>query len=444
LLELESGPPQANSDGEDYVEITSNYDDFDDDNPVYINRLTAGTNQRAFTHYSIYRTNNIDVDRSDTVFETQTLLNTFIWVADIPMLKALHGRMVERIVTLDQGSFETEDIGEIIVFENGSYAEITGISGALNQIATITNNSGSATTDMCCALGVWDWANDTTSAAGHIFRATQATNTVTIDSGIVSTFTFDTDDVGKYIFWSDRTLSVITEYVSSSSVKVHDSTTRTSLAAAIDPVSRNYNDTVNKEDWEAKQGSGEPLYNLGNRYFEPLPDANLAAIVPGFYVVAIRDYKEYYYSQSGSKRNMGYYHPVKQVGESVVGGLEQLRDYPDGLILRGEQFTYRVNTVVTDEGGDTRFGESVEMLKTAELLDDLIGVKLHGSAYRYDEGAELVFTTEPAVRLFDGYKYGANLASERIQEKEIVKMSPQTLLSYSHISGLHIWGKQEI
>jgi hypothetical protein len=374
-----------------------------------------------FTHYSLYRTKNINLNSLASGNQKEL----FVWLKDVPIAKAfICSRSETGVITATSGLFDPEDIGCVLTFPDSTTDIITGYISPTEAQGTVTASKSST----IAAIG---------GAFTNLFTISQTEKSITISGKSLSD-----SDVGKQIFVSNGKIIVITKVLTSTTATVHTSGTYTSLAGVMNPINRNINDTIDDTVLQTRIESGAALYFLQGRFFQPLPNTNLGVINGGQYCVAITGENRYYYCNTSKEQLVGYYHPEKMKNEKITDGIQQLRSYPGKIIIRCTNSTWALVTSTSAQGGDTSLGEQYSVIGDPESIADTIGVIGDTSSKTIANGQELVWTTEPAIRLFDGYQYGENLAENCVMS-EVRKYMPDVKISYSPSDGIHFWGDQE-
>ena len=373
-----------------------------------------------FTHYSLYRTKNINV-ASLTLGNQKEL---FVWVKDVPIAKAfICSRTAAGVVTATSGFFAPEDVGCVLIYYDGT----------LDTITAYTSNTEVAVSPST------DKASQAASLGADVaFTISQTGTTITVTGK-----TLLSSEEGRQIFISNGKIVVIKKVLSTSTAIVNVSTSYTSLGGTINPSGRKITDTTSDEVLQTRIESGSALYFLQSRFFVPLPSTNLGVINAGQLLVAISGENRYYYCNTSKEQLTGYYHPEKMKNEKITDSIQQLRSYQGRIVIRCTNSTWALVTSVSAEGGDVSLGESYSVLGDPECVDETIGSIGDTSSKVLSNGVEIVWTTEPAIRTFDGFKYGANLAENSVMT-EVRKYNPDIRISFSPSDGIHFWGDQEV
>jgi hypothetical protein len=78
-----------------------------------------------------------------------------------------------------------------------------------------------------------------------------------------------------------------------------------------------------------------------------------------------------------------------------------------------------------------------------EMVDENIGTANEVSVATYKNNGEIVFTNEPAIRIFTGKEYGPNIAEGKIQKSDMQKFTGPVTIDYDPVVGITLWGVQE-
>lgn len=259
----------------------------------------------------------------------------------------------------------------------------------------------------------------------------------------VPLFDFVAADVGKSIFWSDGDIDVIVSVTSTTEVEVLKSGTKTyNTAFAFEPTGRNYNDSVTDDVLEARATA----FPLLSRFYENLPDSDIGAIVPGFLVVATEDDTKGYYSQySNAYRYLAGHYYAEYQFFIVPDLIKELSAIPNQLILFCKNSTRRFQTNVVENVNDARVGESIAILAGQGIVDENIGISDRMGVISYGSGYKLVTTSEPGVRIFDGYRYGENKLMDNLGRghiRESFQILKDRIIAYyePNLYGIMFWG----
>jgi hypothetical protein len=370
------------------------------------------------THFSHYRTKNLN----DAGISNGNLRNLFVWAGDYPIGKAFFAyRDSHGVITATFGKFEMADIGNTIVFQDGSTDTIVDV---------LSETSAQGTGDTGINL------QSAGFGGGNVCTVSQSGREITV-SGVALVKSLE----GLQLFLADGKIEIITRIIDSTHAIVNVEFSYTNMAAVLNPTSRVINDAVPDSVLQTRIESGRSLYILQNRYFNPLPNADIGWLIPGFLFVAVSGKNRYYYCNTGRTHLIGCFHPEKMTNDKIVDGIKSIRYFNGSVIFRCTNRTDQLSTTTSNEGGDVTIGEEYPALNDPTSLDDALGVPNDNSSRFLQNGHELVWTNEPAIRIFDGFKYGENLA-EGLVMSEIRKIFPNARIAYSPVDGINIWGEQ--
>ncbi len=379
--------------------------------------LNIPSGQYGWTHYSLYTSKMYGID---TEIAGNQVINgeLFIWNKDIPVAKVLQGAISSSVITLTAGTVGQEDIGCRIYFGDGHWTTITFIE--TSSIFHITDAGTSSATTF--VIG-----------AEELNVCSQSGTTVTKESGN----NFASSDVGKTIYWAGETYGVIKSYTNSTTVEVYDSTTRSSVACTLEPSGRDFNDITTDEIL----GFRERDYLLVNRFWTALPSGGLGVINSGFMVVASRVDIKAYYSQFITTYNYlaGHYYSEWQYVD-FKDRLISIQEMPNQIIFFCTKSTWRTETNVSSSVDDARTGESIPILPGHDIIDETIGALDQGGITNYGTGQKIVITSEPGIRLFDGYRYGENLVTDEHGRGYILKTIQQMRSRFDCIYEPNLYG----
>jgi len=361
--------------------------------------------QNHWTHYAVYATlhlGSFGVDPLNPDNKNSQVL--YIWLADIPIAKVLTASRSGTTLTATEGAFEKSDVGCSIEFVDGTTDTIASYTSS-----TVVETTGTGTVSsqgVGIGGGSMMTASQTVSGSETIGNAT-----VTRTAG----YEFTSSDVRKTLFWSNGSRGHIVRYVDANTVEVAESSEVTSGSAMINPVSRSFNDTIDDAALRSRINS----YTCESRLWSDIPLANTGAIVPGFIFAGVRGKDQVYYGQIPEEYSylLGYHHPTKQK-MTLKDSLTSFSAFNSTLIARCRNSTWSipVNSFKTEKIKSA--GVSVSIVVAQNPIDQVKGaIDFGGVAMNDDDTSEIVVTSEPALRTFDGSRYGANLAEDRIQSQ---------------------------
>lgn len=388
--------------------------------PVKLAGLTYPNTARSFTHYGFYRTEKLEDDGEDT----GNLLNQYIWTNDVPIMKPLNISVTGTTMTVTTGSLDND-------IDDSDKIKVRGVSGTYSIIAT------SSTLGTIVGFPGPDGNYEAVLGSVTPFSVTQSGTTITV-TGISLT----ASDEGKLIFFADGTYDTIINVTASSTATVIKSTTKSAQAASINPTSRTVNDNITDETLESRQVS----FPLISRAWTPLPTANIGIVIPGFIITAIQGKNKYYYSQivESQRYLSGHHLASNQFNDKIKDSIQEFLHEKDMVIIRCRASHHRINSAVTTSiiNSDTLI--QYILLSDPEVIDSYVGCNGEGAIATLEDGGYIGYTNEPAIRGFNSFNYGPNLASDRIQNSDIQKLKPAVIVAYDHNLGAIFWGQGEM
>lgn len=364
----------------------------------------------------------------------------YVWQYDLPVAKALTAAVtntygtVEIIVTA--GTLQDCDVGSTLRFQDGT--EIT--IGPFNGTNYSTTYSGTVSAQSAAIGG-----DGALSKAIRVMTCRQNDGGAPLDVIRDSGDNFSSADVGRLIFWSDGTKSTITAFISTSRVTVKESVVRSATACCIEPKTRKYCDIIRDEVSSDRPNLRTRItsYSLQNRFFLPMPNCDMGEVTANMvWGIIVGEMIVYYCSADvGYRHQAGYFYESKQ-REIFQDAIYEISEVSNGLSVKCGHSTRAIpinqfGSYVIDAAGTaiiTATGQS--------MVDERIGVKNFGGVLPIDRSKQLIVTSEPAIRLFDGASYGENLAIDRIQ-KVLESCQAAYAMSYDTVNGATIWMLQE-
>ena len=180
------------------------------------------------------------------------------------------------------------------------------------------------------------------------------------------------------------------------------------------------------------------FYTLGTRFYNKMPQSNIAVYNKGLILTALVDYNKVYYTTTDKIQSLGY-HNINQVNDSIDKGIRCMFVVNDIFTILTTSSTHTINPkqsipITTD------YGEAYIALPDSFLVNGSIGGTGQFRWALGERGDIMVVTNEPAIRFFDGVKYTSNLADGKIQNTELQLLNENMITSYSSVGGIHIWG----
>lgn len=428
VLLIDSGTNAIDSDGIDYSVVRMERSP-EVESPNLVTGLTVPTidgihKDGHWDSYSLWGTTDLGEFGTDPVTGYANNPEQFIWIDDIPIMKAVRLNAYASTFTVVDGEITKADIGSDIFFYTGS-----GFSN--NEILTVNETDGTFTT-----TGSYGSLSDIIgfigAEKGAKFTWNSTYNTLTKVNG----FSITEDDIGKRIFLSSGKKVFIKDVINNVAYLAGNQTLETTVYGCWNPDERKYSDSVSDEILR-RRISGYPCQQ---RFFKPLPESNIGVITSGFIVTAIRNENYIYYSQLPDKFDYlaGYYHELYQVS-LIKDGIRLLKPLNDKVVIYGYNTTSVMHMSSYSEIQLTELGISIATLPSQTVIDDNIGVISYGSVQSLENGYHIMITNEPAIRIFDGSKYSSNYASNKITEI-LRSLQPNVVSIYNPYTGYIFWG----
>ena len=404
--------------------------------PGSVRDYSPTTPQYHWTHYCVHGTKESGATGIDPVTGKGNNPEIFIHIDDIPVMKAFtavatNAGSPDTFVTASIGIFHQHDVGDTVRFENGT----TGIIDYLCDIDR--NRVYDITSQYCIITGGTAASQSAVIGSVTVLTVSKTGNTITRVSGNRA---FTATDVRKPIFLADGTIEWIIAFVDGDTVTVKDSgADKPSQGAAIDPTTRTFNDITT----ELQISSRLKNFLTDHRFFNALPEVDLGVIVPGFIAVCENRASTIYYSPLATAKKYlgGYYNAAFQYDNGIEDEITFLLKLPDKLAVICSKSTWITSTNSPRSTNVPGVGISVALLPGFTLIDN-VGCVHIGSIRKIGIGLYTIITSEPAHRLFDGFKFSDNLAEDQVMEL-LKKMSTFSVSMYNDIDGLKIWGARE-
>ncbi len=401
-----------------------------------LTNVTPTEAQRHFTHFGVHGCKDSGPNGTDVLTGQGNNPEQFMHIDDVPIMKAFtmsaigYGSPNSRL-RCHTGLFSQHDPGNTILFEDGSTVVVEYLCDR-HGVRVYTPTS---------VYAIGDGASDISSQSAVMGSATvltcsKAEYTVTRVSGMRS---FAVTDVRKPLFWADGTVDWITEFVDVDTVKTLQSSDKDSQGVAIDPTSRKFCDTTTDIILTAKIKG----FTTNYRFWTALPDCDLGVVVQGFLAVAMRGENTVHYSpmSTAQKYLVGYYNAGYEKYSEIEDEIQALLCLPDKLVVICAQSTWVVATNTPREATVPSVGVTVPLLPMFTMVDE-IGCTATGSIRQLGIGLYSMITSEPAHRLFDGFRFGDNLASDQVMDV-LKSINTFTYSQYDEVSGLKMWGAKE-
>lgn len=432
VLRTDSGTNEVDSNNKDYAEYWTNVAVSSGVSGITIGTLRvpqiSGVEESHWDAYSVWRTADVGPSGTDPVFGEGNNDQAYIWVDDVPIMKPF-------VVTASGFTLSVLS-GECSVKDIGSKMKIADGCGVVEEF-TILDANENTNTYTIDSEGPAFWSEGGILPLYASIGAAYTT-AITASGGVLyvsSGDEFTSDDIGKRVVCSDGNVFHIIGESGGYALVVEDTEILTMVAGCWGEDSRNYHDVLSDDDLKPRI-AGYPLYQ---RFYHNVPNANLGINVPGFMLTATKDDNYIYYSQipDGFEYLTGYYSPLYQA-TFVKDGIRAFGEFPDNVAVYCINSTYSIPLNVTDNITLEEIGVSIEVLAGIVPADSTIGTVSRTNIANIELGNQVVITSEPAIRLFDGKSYSSNLASKRIMDI-LIGSNPTMSCVYHPIMGFMFW-----
>lgn len=397
---------------------------------------TSGVDASA-THATIWTTADCGANGVDPVTGEANQVERYWWNMDVTLVKVFLGTTSgSPAVTLESNNspFSQYDTGATISWADGAAgtSTISSVSTSLTNTATLA--AAKTASSIAGAIG-----------AAKVAKGSQSAYTFT---AATTDYTFVAADIGKIIYFSDNDWDIILATPTTATATLSRSQTKTDVAAAWGvAATRVVSDGTSDTELKVRDG-----FLLPQRFLHAMPNGNLLALAPGFLFVAQAGGQDVYYCQTGESELLGYHHPGWQkfhLDDAVMGMSEF-----DGTIA-----VYCANgvAIVDLSSAQTMNREDTVEYKVVPLgwlpIRSIMSVKyitgigcLDRNSFwqaQNDSGArfDLVLTNQRELRLFDGIRFGANQAGDRVMLK-LQKLQAVSSGSFDRQGGLLLYGTE--
>lgn len=430
-IKTDSGTCLVDSNYKDYGERQTG-EPIDGTNTHFIDGLTIPLaedsdtdRERHWTHFSIWRTADIGTNGVDPILGEGNNPELYAWVEDVPVSKSFTGTITGTAGSVDTGYISEYDVGsDLYVWVTSAYTSHT-ITDVDESAQTFTIGSSVASPVVETPMYIGATAACTFSADAGV---------LTPDVGD----TFTSDDIGRTITTASGLYLHIID-VSGGNAIIVEQDTIAADAGCWGEGGRGYRDSLPDEDLRPRF-AGYPLFQ---RLYEPIPTSDMGVITGGMLYCAELNGNYVYYSQvpDGFEYLAGYYHPQYQLFV-VKDSIRAVKEFSDRLAVYCANSTTTVTTNTYSSVSIPTIGVEVAVVSSQNVSDASIGVLDYGSIYPIDTDKHIMITNEPAIRVFDGYKYSDNLASQRIMNI-LRSLRSTTSAVYIPNKGYSLWGCDE-
>lgn len=400
--------------------------------------------EKHWTHYSVYGTLDIGDNGYDPVNGLANPKELYIWLFDVHTMRAFTVDSVavtSGIITLESGQvFAQNDVGATLSLADKTTGATTSsvisylsdAAGAQVYTATSRYAVGTLVTAKTAQMG--GFGGVTLIYGSQAVSGTETVGASTITRSVAGAgAAFTANDVNRIIYCEDGSEQHIVRFVSATVVEVAENATKTNKVFCRTPVSRNCSDQI--PDSTAQYRAATLL--LKNRFWEPLPSADLGTITSGFMFSALTTGRVINYSQmpDAYEYMVGYYNPAFQTTH-VKDIIVDLVDFTDLVTVFCKNSTYEIPTNTFSSQTLEQVGEVVIIIAGIYPINEYIGAFAVKKTYR---GDCIVITSEPGIRLFSGRGYGENIIENKIMDK-LKAMQNRFLISYDPVNGMVFWG----
>lgn len=365
----------------------------------------------------------------------------YIWNTDIPVAKAFTASKSGILISTDPvsggaGIFVPGDAGSIIRFQDPMVPEVLLVR-YIDQYTFRTAYVGTIPLQSAAIGG-----DESLGKRIRVITIQQSGTTITRQSGDA----FSANDVGRILFLSDGTELHVVNYTDTDTIEVlENATIAIDTAACIEPKTRKWCDTVRDDPYLTSPNLRSRItnYSLQNRFFTPMPNCNVGEVTSNMIWTALRQDSIVYYSPADTNyRHQAGYHYQQEQREFVQDAIMEMSEIGDYLSIKCIHTTRALplNTFTSIEL--TSAGTAIIKCSGNFMVDEHIGIKHYGGVCRIDRKQQIVITSEPGIRLFNGLEYEENLAVDRIV-KELEKMKVGYACCYDPINGFTFWGLDE-
>lgn len=381
------------------------------------------------THYTLHRSADIYPHTLDLldVYDPriQNKPELLGWVDDIPVCKCSDSYILgNKLTQIGSGAnvLNVNDIGNIIKF-NEKELEILH----LNTDGTFTISG-----DYSYERGFAYFGAETILAAHKYGNSVE----------VIGDSVFTTDDIGRLIYWEDGTYSlVINTELDSSSGKINaitsDNIDRINDAAVIRPTSRVYTDMLQ----DSKLNSYISSFPFNMRFFNEMPNTNIASYARGILLSATRDSGLLSFSDATDIARIGYKNSSSQINNTIQEGVKSIVNAHGYFTVATGADTYVINPSQSQTIGNPLLGEAY-----TQLPDPILSASGIGSTHqtKWAEGLNeglIAVTNEPALRTYNGMQYGEDMSAGKIKRSELQKIDSMVIVGFDANSGIYLWGK---
>lgn len=381
------------------------------------------------TSYPIYRTKDILPHVEESPDLTDPRLNnnpdTFALLTDVPAAKLFTAEIngTTGVMTVTDG-FDIGDSYNTIITTSGTTVVVS--DPIRNPVTGITYqyNTDYTGADIASEL-MYIGATDSVVITKDLDEVTTATG-----------YTFSESDIGKVLFYSDGTTSYIKSFDSTTgNITTADSVPKVAVTAVLNCVSRRFFDTTS----DVAQNGFLSTDQLNMRFYTPMDKTSITGYSGGVLYACSDRESTIDYCDTARVYRIGYNLSTAQYIDSVLRNVVSTATVGDNQCFFTNLDTYALNTkqgnIIT-----TPYGETYYVAPVPTKVSGSIGIRNRDSWSYSGKDEIVIYTSEPAVRRFNGTVYGDNLADGSVQRTFMKQLDNSVVIDYDTSFGLSLWG----
>ncbi len=382
------------------------------------------------THYTIYRTADIAPSLIDSINADSRNVNLpefLSYVDDVPVCAIFSGTLDNWTLTPDNPTdIPAYSLGDSFIYYKNGIKVTAYINGIPDQSGACAVSTDDTFTGVFCI------------GATEMLRVSKSGNTVQKSVG-----SFTSDDIGKFIFWKDGTYSVVKGLSSGNAITI-DSISKQAegdgyARCVLDPYRRTYVDFTT-DDVLIARSSSLP-YNMA--FYSPVPNTGIAALSNGVTFFATGNDNVLHYSDSYDSSRVGYYNSGFQINNKITNKITAIFPVNNNIAFTTINKTFTVNVAQSSSGGNPNLGESYTVMPDPQLVSHNIGLFNNASVTSGPSGGVLCITSEPGLRLFNGFEYSEDFSDGYVKRTHLSNLDPNMAVSFDDTYGMNVWGSGE-
>jgi hypothetical protein len=392
-----------------------------------------------FTHYSVWGTVDVGPAGTDPVEGIGNDPESYWWLFDVPILRAgIVTAVGEYNAAVDGFTIETD-----VPFFVGSDSAVcypagdltTGVPATANYPLRSVINSRKAYVSFPPSVGTVISRGARKSAG-----ISQNGTTITWAEGVK----WEAGDVGKLIALSTGEYDYIRSVaIDGESIEVDNEREIVAGAAAWEPITISFNDSVPDEELRVRRG-----FLLSQRWLTPMPNCNDGIVTPAFLAGIQSGGMTLYYCQRSERTLLGYHHPAHQ-RSGCDEPLLIISEFPNAIVAYGRNGIDQWDLAAVQQLNrydDASVSRPVGQMPIAILLVRQHrtghGVMDRGAVQKLPDGGDLVITRAREYRIYNGYEWGDNMMEKRLM-KRLKKLGSGVACGYDVDEGFYHWGREE-